>query len=407
MPASNKPVIVMLIPNYGHGGAQRIFSQLVNILSKQYQLIKVVFNNDQLEAYPASAESVSLNIKAGSNIISKALQFLKRCWRMYLIKKQYSPKYTISHLEGANFVNVLSFGKGKTILYVHGSKLAEDTNRQGLVKLIENKLLTPFVYNLAFKIVTVSREIAFELKSVYKIKEYKLNPIHNPINSSCIIAMSTEPLIEEEKHLFNNRTLVFVGRLVPQKNPLALISIYKKLTIRNQTNLLVIGDGPLKAGMIEKCIDLGLSYQVGLAKKENEIGRVIFIGFQDNPFKYLKYSRIFILTSDFEGFPLAPCEAMALGVPVISTDCPTGVRELLGPELSLSYQTRITTPTKCNYGILMPLVTNSDSISTWAHIVEKQLLDMESTPVKAELLKERIESLSEDNYEKVWRSILT
>jgi glycosyltransferase involved in cell wall biosynthesis len=59
--------------------------------------------------------------------------------------------------------------------------------------------------------------------------------------------------------------------------------------------------------------------------------KVVFLGFQENPFPYIKHAKFKVLTSDWEGFALVIAEALVLGTPVISTDCPSGPSELLPP----------------------------------------------------------------------------
>jgi glycosyltransferase involved in cell wall biosynthesis len=96
----------------------------------------------------------------------------------------------------------------------------------------------------------------------------------------------------------------------------------------------------------------------GLSKKLDSEKNVIFPGFLNNPFKLMANSTAFVLSSRYEGFPNVLIEAMALGLPVISTDCPTGPREILGDG---------------EYGLL---VENEDS-QALAKAMLKVALDME------------------------------
>ena len=82
--------------------------------------------------------------------------------------------------------------------------------------------------------------------------------------------------------------------------------------------------------------------------------RVIFLGFDNNPYKYLSKCSIFVLTSNSEGFPNVLVEAMICGCSVISTDCLSGPREILAPTSNISFQLKDNIEL-AEYGILTPI----------------------------------------------------
>ncbi len=397
----------MLITNYGYGGAQRVFAQLVDGLSRNHTVIKVVFNNHEDDVYPSEGKSISLEINAGVNLVSKCINFLHRCRKLYKLKKKYNPQYTISHLEGANYVNVLSQGCGSSILCVHGSKTAKDSNRKGIIKFIENKILTPILYNRAYRVVTVSQGIVEELASVFRVKRQKLFSIQNGVDIERIQQLSTARLNHQEKQFFKKTTMVFLGRLAPQKNPLALIDIYSRLENRNEVNLLIIGDGFLKDNMLKRCRALGLSYRDGLNDEDSPETEVTFIGFCTNPFRLLRHATLFVLTSDHEGFPLAPCEAMVLGLPVVATDCPVGVREILAPTTEHHYISKLRTPEVTPFGILMPLLLDDASVELWANEISTRIFDEEWLRSASALSKKRANELSLESCHQKWLALLS
>lgn len=81
--------------------------------------------------------------------------------------------------------------------------------------------------------------------------------------------------------------------------------------------LMVLGEGELKETLID---------EVGRLELKDKIA---FLGFQDNPFKYISRARVFVLSSSYEGFGNVLIEAMALGIPVVSTRCPSGPEEII------------------------------------------------------------------------------
>lgn len=403
-----KKTLLMVIPNYGFGGAQRVFSSLVNELAGDYKIVEVVFNNDEVDVYAGTGIKTSLRVGAGSNLFYKAINFFKRCRALRKIKVEYNCAIAVSHLEGANFINILSFGPGKKVICVHGSKTAEDSNRKGFIKFAENKILTPVLYSIADKVVTVSNGIAQELETYFHIQRNKIQVILNGIDPVTINTLANEEIPTAHRAIFNKKVLVYAGRLAPQKNPLALIEIHKRSIRQVDYNLLIIGDGPLKDKMLEHCQQAGISYFDESRDKIAESATVFFLGFQTNPFNYLRRSTVFILTSDFEGFPLAPCEALACGLPVIATDCPTGVREILAPERN-SVSEPLATAEYAAYGILMPLVPlpfDADKVRLWSDTVVKMLTEETLLQKYRKVALLRAAELSQENFILTWKTLL-
>src|SRR5699024_1749281 len=105
--------------------------------------------------------------------------------------------------------------------------------------------------------------------------------------------------------------------------------------------LIILGEGYL------------FEYLNELVKQFELENDVFFLGYQENPFKYIARADIYVLPSLHEGFPNALCEAMACGKPVVSTDCPSGPREILfqNPDINMTLPEQIT---RADYGILTP-----------------------------------------------------
>lgn len=121
---------------------------------------------------------------------------------------------------------------------------------------------------------------------------------------------------------------------------------------------MIVGGGYLEAELKQKVYDLGLA------------DKVVFCGFESNPFKYVSRCDCFVLSSDVEGFPNVLIEALACGKPVISTDCSSGPRELLAPATDLHHRA-INNYEIGEYGILTPV----NDIATFAAAMKKMYED--------------------------------
>jgi glycosyltransferase involved in cell wall biosynthesis len=111
--------------------------------------------------------------------------------------------------------------------------------------------------------------------------------------------------------------VIAIGRLVRQKRFDILIEALSNVLTEIDARLIILGDGPDRE-LLERLVeDLGIP------------DKVSFEGFQINPYKFLSKAAVFVLSSQREGLPMVILEAIACGIPVVSTDCPSGPREIL------------------------------------------------------------------------------
>lgn len=113
--------------------------------------------------------------------------------------------------------------------------------------------------------------------------------------------------------------LLNVARLVPQKGHLRLIEAYAEAD--PEELLVIVGEGPEREKLQRRIDELGLDQ------------RILLVGAQSNPYPWMRQARLFVLSSEYEGLGIVLLEALACGTPVVSVDCPGGVRDLFRGEL--------------------------------------------------------------------------
>ena len=155
-----------------------------------------------------------------------------------------------------------------------------------------------FIYNRADKIITVSKKIKEDLAQNFGIKEAKLVTIYNPYKVQNISSLSQEDIKDMD---FDQKfTFITVRNSYHVKNQELLIKAFSHIEGSN-SQLIIVGDGELKSSL-----EL-------LTKELNLESRVKFLGFRDNPFKYVGKSDCFVLSSNNEGLPNVIIEALACG----------------------------------------------------------------------------------------------
>lgn len=166
-------------------------------------------------------------------------------------------------------------------------------------------------------LVAVSRGVAesFEMaRQMWRVEHASLRVIVNPcpIDSIHRLMLEPDPDIPQRPYLLN------VARLVPAKDQGLLLRAYARSSVG--LPLVLVGDGQ-ERGRLER-----LAEQLGISD------RVIFAGQRRNPYPWMRHARLFVLSSRFEGMGIVLFESLACGTPVLSVDCPGGIREILkGP----------------------------------------------------------------------------
>ena len=168
------------------------------------------------------------------------------------------------------------------------------------------------------KILAICDTMRNEFVDILGIDKTKVELVYNPINLEKIKEKAENPNPDYEKYLKEDYFLQ-VSRLTQQKQPEHLVDIYHKLKQRGiKEKLYFIGNG-------EK-IEL-IKQKIKEYKLEND---VILLGQIENPYPFFKNAKLFVHTAKYEGLPTVLLESLAFGTPVISYDCPTGPKDILG-----------------------------------------------------------------------------
>ncbi len=368
--------VLLLITNLGKGGAQRVFHDHALALSAVHDVEEAVFDVQQDQRIYDT--SLPLHDLRRSDLLSKLGPIGRLLSRAVMLRSLVASRgfdVVISHMDGANWVNVLSFSAAKKVLVVHGTVL-RDANVPAVQQWFRRHLIFPWLYNMAHSTVAVSEGIARELSLECGVRNACAIP--NFFELQAIRLRAKEALDPPQEFIFNYpAVLITSGRMAEQKKQIHLLDMLAGLHKRGvRARLVVLGDGELRASLLAKSRELGFRtvpvYESGAEGMDD--GDVYFLGYVSNPYQYLARSTLFLFPSGWEGFPLALCEAMIAGVPVLSADCPTGPREILAPgTVRDTYDLR--EAELAQNGVLLPMVESSQDLDVWVATVERLLAD--------------------------------
>jgi|SaaInlLV_10m_DNA_3_1039740.scaffolds.fasta_scaffold11240_1 glycosyltransferase involved in cell wall biosynthesis len=305
----NKKTIVMVLPDLKGNGAERVIMTLADGFIEKDCNVHVILFSKFIE--------LKSKFKFQIHVFEKHYRWIPKSIRgailaplldRFIKKKCSNPDLVLSNLLPVD--RILCKSKLNNVFLVIHNTPSYDFF-QGLSGRILSNQIDRFskIYKLKPSI-SVSKGVKENFDSFFKNKN-KSYQIYNPIDTEFISNLASQ---------YNTISdyIIHVGKFKNQKRHDILIKSYAKSKIKER--LVLVGQGPLQ----DKSIDLVKNLKIE--------DKVIFTGFQSNPYPYMKNAKFMVLSSEFEGLGMVILESLALNTPVISTDCDSGPREILPEE---------------------------------------------------------------------------
>ena len=336
-----KPRLLIFINTLQSGGAERVVSLLLGHLKDEFEIHLGLYSKMIDYAIPPEIKILDLGQPLVQDKIVRFLKLPYISWKVYRYCKKNGINISVAFLYRPCYINALmkSFWgyKGKVIMCERTHQTTMQQSHSAIYRMF-SKFMIRFSYKRADLVLANSYAMQTDLIENFKIKT-PVRMIYNPIDLDFIKTHKDE----ESDFVFDKKTFHFVnvGGFRTEKNHLLLLQAF--FILKNlPCKLLIVGGGIMEEILKQKVADLGMN------------DKVIFCGFDKNPFKYVSRSDCFVLSSDVEGFPNVLIEALACGIPVISTDCHSGPRELLAPATDLHHRA-INNYEIGEYGMLTPV----------------------------------------------------
>ncbi len=362
--------------------AEKVCSTIWSKLQEKWYNIHFLTFYDSENLYDFKWKYFSLDESISSNIIVNIYKLFKRAYNIKKYCKQNNIENSISFMEEANFSNIIS-----KVLFKNNSKIFVSIRQSVDAWWKLYKFLIKKLYNFSDKIITIVKEEKENLIKNYNIKKEKIEVIYNPIDIEKINNLKKEDLWED-KELFENNKFTFINiwRLSYPKNQELLIKVFKKFNEKyDNTQLIILWDWELRSDLEKKIWD---NKNIHLLWKKQ------------NPYKYLYNSDVFLFTSRYEWMPWVLLESLACWLPIISTDCITGPKEILKKEVKSFEEVKDISLEE--YGILTPVYNEQKVFEA----IEKIYLEKN---LREKYQKKSLEKSKDFNIESIineWESIL-
>ena len=297
--------LLIFMPSVQDGGVEKNFFLIVNYLSKKFSSVTIITAHKSIRK--KLNKNISL-IAPDSNFWITNSRYPKYfICLIYLTLFLIRNKFTLVFAFQANIYASLI-----TKIFCKNIITRSNSSSEGWSKSYFRKALYKSFLKLSDQVIVNSFQFKNELDTKFGINSHV---IYNPLNKNEIIKKSKEKIkLDFFKGSFVK--IITVGRLVDQKDHLTMLKAINLIKDRN-IKLLIIGSGVNKLKLINYIKNNKLSSKVKL------------LSFKKNPYKYIALADIFLFSSIFEGLPNVLLEAQCLKKFIISTNCPTGPREIL------------------------------------------------------------------------------
>ena len=302
--------VALFLPTLGGGGAERVTLNLARGLVERGYRVDLVLGKAvgaYLNGVPDGVRLVALG----------ARRLLTTPWALsrYLVRDR--PRTVLSAMNDANVVALtaawLARYRGPVVAAEHNQLYSDGRLTPLRRAFIAAMRLT---YPRAHRVVAVSHGVKDSLTTTAHIDPRHIDVIYNPVITPQL-HQATQATPDHPWFQGPDPILLGIGRLTRQKNFPNLLHAFAHVRTQRPAKLIILGEGEDREALTHLVHQLHLTNHVDLP------------GFAPNPYAYLAHAHLFALSSDWEGLPTVLIEALATHTPVVSTDCPSGPREIL------------------------------------------------------------------------------
>nr|WP_281247893.1 glycosyltransferase [Desulfacinum hydrothermale] len=292
---------------------EKMLSHLCSYLAESgfaVDLLMVKTRSSYLQQLSPRVRSVPLGTEHTYSALPELVRYLKT----------HRPTALLAAKDRANQTAILARMMAKTdtrVVVRMGTTVSEALKSKGQIHRLAWALPIRWLYPKADAIVAVSRGVAKDLVRFAGIPEDTLTVVPNPVIAPQLFESAAAPISHPWFNGGETPVLVGMGRLTRQKDFPTLLRAFQIVRSRRLSRLVILGEGRDRVSLEALASQLGIREDVDLP------------GFVPNPYPFLRKASVFVLSSIWEGSPNALTEALALGTPVVATDCPSGPREIL------------------------------------------------------------------------------
>lgn len=316
------------------GGAEKVAANLGNYFTDQGYEAHLLTFYEAPEKYPYHGIYHSFNESPKRHRLLKLFRVPWRIWQIAWYIKRHKIDVAYTFLEEANFYTLLA-----KLLFVRRVPVIVSVRNNIRQRGRLFRWLSARLYPKAHRVVSVTRVVEEMLTTDFGLTN--TTTIYNSLDMPYISARAQAPLPAEYQWLHEQSPLLItIGRLIQQKGQWHMIRAFAEVVKTHpQATLVMLSEGEYRPQLESLIAACGLT------------DRVHLLGKHANVYQFLAAADLFVFTSLWEGMPNTMLEALSVGLPIITPDCPSGPREIIAPDVAVTDTP--TYPLQTPYGTLL------------------------------------------------------
>jgi len=306
-------IVAIFVATSGHSGVDRLIQHLVPAISRRcypVDVLKIQGHGPHLEKLPRGVRLIELETKHVYTSFPALVRYLKRS----------RPAVMMTDKDRVNRTAILARACSRVatrLVVSSGTTISIDLAHRGPYERLLQRSSMGQLYRLADKVIVPSQGVAEDMAAYTGLPIDRIEVVLCPVVPE---ELFSRPQPRPDHPWFQSGeppVILGVGELGPRKDFTTLVRAFAIVRRQRPCRLVIIGRGKLHDDLIALANELGVNRDVDLP------------GFKPTPYRYMAHAAVFAFTSLWEGNPFVLPEALAVGTPVVATDCPSGPREVL------------------------------------------------------------------------------
>lgn len=309
----NHTQLAMFLATSGHSGVDRVMTNLIDEFADRgitVDVLKIANHGPYLERIPTGVRTIDLGVSHVNSSIVPLIRYLKH----------ERPQALLTDKDRVNRIALLArrMSQVPTRIAVRiGTTVSKNLARRSWFERRLQYFSMKHLYPQADCIILPSQGAAQDFVELTGIPMKKIKVIPSPVASDKLMQMAAEP-VDHPWCLSEGPPIILgIGELCARKDFTTLIRAFSKVRKQRACRLMILGKGRKRNKLLKLIRELRIADDVSLP------------GFVKNPYAYMRKAAVFVLSSNCEGAPVVLMEALAAGLPAVSTDCPSGPAEIL------------------------------------------------------------------------------
>jgi len=310
---SHRPDLAVFAATSGHSGVDTVIQNLLTEFARRgikSDLLRIRNHGPYPADVPANCRIVDLSAGHVETALLQLVRYLRR----------ERPRVLLSDKDSANRVALIASGLSRRHLRCVvrlGTTVSFNLEKKRYWQALLQRTSIRYLYRFADSVIVPSHGAANDLAKLMRADPSRVTVAPNPIIHSSIYEKAQETAPALWPWSDGCPVVVAVGSLTPRKDYVTLVRAFALLRSRRRAHLVIVGEGKDRRRIEDEIASLGIRDDVYLA------------GYTSNPYPYMAKADVFAHTSRWEGLGIVLVEALALGTPVVATDCPSGPSEIL------------------------------------------------------------------------------